>query len=73
MAIKIQSEAILLRYYHDLKIREISDITGANEKTVKGRLRQGLDELKKLIRRDDDVLRPYVIQPEKCIHFPTEP
>lgn len=49
----VQSEAILLKYFHDLKIREISDITGANENTVKGRLKQGLDKLNKLLRRDD--------------------
>ncbi|MDQ0115771.1 RNA polymerase sigma-70 factor (ECF subfamily) [Paenibacillus harenae] len=49
----IQSEAILLKYYHDLKIREIADITGANESTVKARLKQGVDKLKKLLRRED--------------------
>lgn len=49
-----QSEVILLKYYHDLKIREISVITGANENTVKSRLRQGLEKMKKLLRRDED-------------------
>ncbi|MGO4375145.1 sigma-70 family RNA polymerase sigma factor [Paenibacillus sp. MCAF20] len=49
----MQSEAILLKYYHDLRIREIADITGANESTVKARLKQGVDKLKKLLRRED--------------------
>lgn len=48
-----QSEAIVLKYYHDLKIREIADITGANESTVKARLKQGMDKLKKVLRRED--------------------
>jgi RNA polymerase sigma factor (sigma-70 family) len=47
-----QSEAILLKYYHDLKIREIASVTGANENTVKARLRQGLGKLKTMLGRD---------------------
>lgn len=49
----IQSEAILLKYYHDLKIKEIAAITSTNENTVKARLRQGLEKLKKRLGRDD--------------------
>jgi len=47
-----QSEAILLKYYHDLKIREIAEVTGANENTIKARLRQGLGKLKTMLGRD---------------------
>lgn len=41
-----QKEIILLRFYHELKISEISTITGVNENTVKSRLRDGLKKLK---------------------------
>ncbi|NIK78614.1 RNA polymerase sigma-70 factor (ECF subfamily) [Paenibacillus castaneae] len=49
----IQSEAILLKYYHDMKIKEIAAITSTNENTVKARLRQGLDKLRKMLGRDE--------------------
>lgn len=45
----LQREAIILKYYHDLKIKEISNITGDNENTVKSRLFNGIKNLKKII------------------------
>lgn len=45
----LQREAILLKYYNDLKIKEISDITGDNENTIKSRLFNGIKNLKKLL------------------------
>ena len=44
-----QREAIILRFYHDMKIREIALITGSKESTVKSRLRQGLEKLKNML------------------------
>lgn len=44
-----QREAILLKYYNDLKITEISSITGDNENTIKSRLLNGIKNLKKLL------------------------
>ena len=41
-----QRETIILRYYNDLSIMEISKITGAKETTVKARIRYGLEKLK---------------------------
>lgn len=41
-----QKEAVLLRYYYDFPIRDISEITGAKETTVKARIRYGLEKLK---------------------------
>ena len=41
-----QKEAIILRYYHDFSIKDISKITGAKEPTVKARIRYGLEKLK---------------------------
>ncbi|MEI5907944.1 RNA polymerase sigma factor [Bacillus spongiae] len=44
-----QSEAIILKYYHDLKISEIAKVTNTNASTVKSRLKQGLAKLKKTL------------------------
>lgn len=51
-----QRETIVLRYYHDLKIKEIALITNSKEATVKSRLRQGIKKLKvffKGVRKND--------------------
>lgn len=45
----MQREAIILKYYHELKIREICDITGDNENTIKSRLFNGIKNLKKTL------------------------
>jgi RNA polymerase sigma-70 factor (ECF subfamily) len=44
---EIQKEVVLLRYYHDLKLKEIADIIGIGEATTKSRLYQALGKLKK--------------------------
>ena len=46
---KMQKEAIILKYYNDLKIQEISEITGENINTIKSRLFNGVKNLKKYI------------------------
>ncbi|WNQ11962.1 RNA polymerase sigma factor [Paenibacillus aurantius] len=46
-----QRETIILRYYHDLKIKDIADLTSAGESTVKSRIKQGLAKLKMLLER----------------------
>jgi RNA polymerase sigma-70 factor (ECF subfamily) len=48
----LQREAIFLKYYNDLKIKEISYITGDNENTIKSRLFNGIKNLKKLLGGD---------------------
>jgi RNA polymerase sigma factor (sigma-70 family) len=48
----LQREAILLKYYNDFKIKEISNITGDNENTIKSRLFNGIKTLKKLLGGD---------------------
>ena len=50
----LQREAIILKYYHDLKNKEISHITGHNENTVKSRLFNGIKNLKKVIGGEED-------------------
>jgi RNA polymerase sigma-70 factor (ECF subfamily) len=44
---EFQKEVVLLRFYHDLKLKEIADLTGSGEATVKSRLYQALEKLKK--------------------------
>lgn len=41
-----QREVVILRYYNEFSIKEISRITGAMETTVKARIRYGLEKLK---------------------------
>lgn len=50
---KLQREAVILKYYNDLKIKEISNITGENENTIKSRLFNGVKNLKKLLGGDN--------------------
>ena len=42
----MQKDAILLRYFHNMKIKNIAKITGTNPSTVKSRISQGLNKLK---------------------------
>ena len=45
--LKAQKEVIILRFYYDLKIREIATITKASVSTVKSRLQQGIKKLER--------------------------
>lgn len=49
----IQKDTIVLYYYHDLKAKDIAKITGVSVPTVKSRLKQGVDKLKKTFREED--------------------
>lgn len=44
---QIQREALILYYYSGMKIREIAAITGVSISTIKSRLRQGMEKMKK--------------------------
>lgn len=44
-----QKEVIILRFYHELKIREIAKITQSSVPTVKSRLQQGLKKLQRCL------------------------
>lgn len=50
---KLQREAVILKCYNDLKIKEISHITGENENTIKSRLFNGVKNLKRLLGGDN--------------------
>ena len=45
-----QREALVLYYYGDMKLKDIARITGANLSTVKSRIRQGTERLKRQCR-----------------------
>ncbi len=48
----IQREAVILRFYHGRKLREIAAITGVGLPTAKSRLKQGLDKLRRDLGRE---------------------
>ena len=41
-----QQEALVLFYYHDMSLKDVAQITGANINTVKSRLRRGIEKLR---------------------------
>lgn len=49
----VQKETIILRFYHDRKLREIAEITGVSLSTAKSRLKQGLYKLKRYLDKED--------------------
>ena len=49
----IQKEVVILRFYHDRKLKEIAAITGVSLPTAKSRLKQGLDKLKRYLDQED--------------------
>lgn len=48
----IQKDVILLRYYHELKLKDIARIMNIPLSTVKSRLKQGQDKLKSVIQEE---------------------
>lgn len=48
-----QKEVIILRFYHDLKLREIAQIMNSRLSATKYRLGQGLKTLSKLLSKED--------------------
>lgn len=49
----MQREAVVLYYISGLKYREIAGLTGASVSTVKSRVRQGVDKLQDMLKRED--------------------
>ena len=50
---EIQREVVILRYYHDLKVKDIATITGVGVSTVQSRIYQGLRKLEKVLEREE--------------------
>lgn len=49
----MQREAVILRFYHDRKLKDIAAITGVSLPTAKSRLKQGLDKLRRYLDKED--------------------
>lgn len=47
-----QRTAILLRYYHQLKFKEIAELVEVSESTIKSRISLGMEKLKKELQED---------------------
>lgn len=47
-----QKTALILRYYHQLKFKEIAKILKVSESTIKSRITLGMDKLQKLLKED---------------------
>lgn len=45
----MQRDVLILRFYHELKIKEIVQITNTGNATVKSRLRQGMEKMKRAL------------------------
>lgn len=48
-----QKEVIILKYYEDLKIKDISKILNENISTIKSRLKQGLEKMEMYLGKED--------------------
>ena len=49
----VQREAVVLYYYYDIKLREIAQMTQTGVSTVKSRVRQGTQKLRKWIKEEE--------------------
>lgn len=49
-----QRDALILKFYHDMKVKDIAEVTGAREASVKSRLRQGLEKLRKILKGGEE-------------------
>ncbi|MBD7985352.1 RNA polymerase sigma factor [Sporosarcina sp. Sa2YVA2] len=49
----IQREALILKYYHDLKVKDIAKIMGVGVATSQSRINQGLKKLNQLLDREE--------------------
>lgn len=48
-----QKEVLVLRYFHDLSFREISEVTNVSLNTSLGRMRYAISNLKKLVEKNN--------------------
>ncbi len=49
----IQREALILKFYHDLKVKDIARITGTSVPTAQSRIHQGLNKLSNVLNREE--------------------
>ena len=49
-----QRDAVILRYWHDMKLRDIAAVTGVSTATAKSRLRLGMEKLRRLLESEGE-------------------
>ncbi|GKV68958.1 RNA polymerase sigma factor [Sporosarcina sp. NCCP-2716] len=49
----VQREALILKYYHELKVKDIATITGTGVATAQSRIHQGLKKLSRALNREE--------------------
>lgn len=52
---EMQKDVIILRFYYDMKLKEIAAVVGVGIPTVKSRLKQGMDKMKQFLGKDGDL------------------
>lgn len=52
---EMQKDVIILRFYYDMKFKEIASVVGAGIPTVKSRLRQGMEKMKQFLGKEGDL------------------
>lgn len=50
---QMQREAVLFHYLYGMKYREIAKITGVSASTVKSRVKQGMEKLRGIMKKED--------------------
>lgn len=50
-----QRDAVILRYYNDMKIKDIARVLGEKVPTIKSRIRQGIQKLSVLLSQEEEV------------------
>lgn len=50
---QMQRETLLFHYLYDMKYREIAKITGVSVSTVKSRVKQGMEKLRGILKKED--------------------
>lgn len=49
----MQREAVILHCYYNMKYREVAKMTDAKSSTVKSRVKQGLEKLRQMLKKED--------------------
>lgn len=52
----IQKDVIILRFFYDMKLKEIAGIVGIGVPTAKSRLKQGMEKLKRYFEKEGEFL-----------------
>lgn len=48
-----QREALILRFYYEMKVKEIAKVTGTSVSTAQSRIQQGLAKMRQILKKED--------------------